>query len=724
MPLRRLRGLILMLAGVGLVLYWAGVFFYLRADEARRLEHLKLTAQEQAASAAENVKATLNLFDFALRSARSAVSSGRGALELHGGLVMNALPEGLVYQLFYIGPDGRLAYSSLGPAPPNYLADRDYYQRLAASLPASDPVLVSNPVLGRLTNKWSVQVARAVYREGRFAGVVSLAVSPEKWTDILRHLKMGERDLLALVNSDGGLVLRTLALDQAFGKTVPQDRPFLHGNGTAGGFFGRGFIDQVERYYAWQRLPQGLVVVAGLSVDDALAPGRDAHNIMLAGALSGMLGFIAAILAVLYLVRRSEGAARLLEETEARQSAILSAIGDGLVIVSPSGEHLFHNQAYEAQFGGAGAEPRYPVVDSSGNALAADRLPGLVAAQSGTRVDDATIGVSAPGGETRWLIGQARPLFRSGEARPHGAVQITRDITRLRAALEAARISKVAFDAAGEAILVTDPDGVIIEVNPAFSAITGYTREEALGHGLAQFCASESGRNALAGILSAVAQAGSREGEVATRRASGEEFVAVYRVSSLTDPVGRVSHYVILITDVTDRKRHDEQVWRQANFDSLTGLPNRVLLHDRFAQMISRARRKGGMVGVLFIDLDRFKPVNDTLGHAAGDELLRQVAHRLLNLFREEDTCARLGGDEFVVLLPELREAEDLESMARKVVETLSLPYRLGERFVEIGCSVGLASYPGNGDDVDGLMEFADSAMYRAKASGRGVWSR
>lgn len=165
-------------------------------------------------------------------------------------------------------------------------------------------------------------------------------------------------------------------------------------------------------------------------------------------------------------------------------------------------------------------------------------------------------------------------------------------------------------------------------------------------------------------------------------------------------------------------------VWRQANFDALTGLPNRVLLTDRLAQMLRRSRRAATMVGVLFIDLDRFKPVNDNLGHAAGDELLRQVAHRLLNLFRDEDTCARLGGDEFVILLPELREQGNLERMAQNTVETLSLPYRLDEAFVEIGCSVGLAAYPEDGEDVEALLQFADEAMYRAKARGRGVWSR
>lgn len=722
LPLKRLRKLVLSLAALALVLYCAGVFLYLRSDEARRLAQLELTARDHAASAAENVSATLSLFDFALRSARSAVVSGRPALEFQGRLIMETLPQGLVYQLFYVGPDGRLGYSSLGPAPPNYLADRDYFQTLAATRPDEDPLVVSNPVLGRLTSKWSVQVARAVYREGRFAGLVALAVSPEKWTDTLRHFKLGERDTLALVNADGGLVLRTLALDQAFGKRVPADRPFLKGSDALGGYINRSLVDDIERYYAWQRLPQGLVVIAGLSPDDALAASRSSRNIMLLGAIAGMLGFIAAIFAVLYLIRRSEGAARRVEEAEARQSAVVSAIGDGLVIVSPRGEHLFHNEAYTSQFGGAGADPACSVVDAAGAPLEADRMPGVLAARSGARVDDVTIGVCQPEGEMRWLIGQARPLFLAGAEYPHGAVQITRDITGLRAALEAARIGKLAFEAAGEAILVTEPDGTIIEVNPAFSLMTGYPRAEAPGRNLAELC-SEAGKTALAGMLGVVGVRGSWQGEVQNRRASGEEFVALYRVSALTEPAGQISQYVVLMTDVTDRKRHDERVWHQANFDSLTGLPNRVLLHDRLAQMMSRARRMDGKVGVLFIDLDRFKPVNDALGHAAGDELLRQVAHRLLNLFRDEDTCARLGGDEFVVLLPALREIADLEHMARKAVETLSLPYRLDQEFVEIGCSVGLATYPDDGEGVDSLLDFADAAMYRAKGRGRGVWS-
>ncbi|MCW5615212.1 MAG: diguanylate cyclase [Rhodocyclaceae bacterium] len=722
--LLRVRRLVLLLAGLTVALYLGGVFHYLRTDQASRLEGLESLARDKVDSAAENVKATLNLFDFALRNARIAVLSGPDELEFQARLIMDTLPEGLVYQLFHVGPDGRAAYSSLGPTPPNYLGDRDYYRLLAATRADEDPLVISNPVLGRLSNKWSVQVARAVYRDGRFAGLVSLAVSPEKWTDTLRHFKIGERDVLALVNSDGGLVLRTAGLGEAYGRKVPPDRPFLSSTDAAGAYDTRGFGDGIERHYAWQRLSTGLIVVAGMSVDEALAEGRRVRHLVLAGAAAGTLGFLAAISGIFHLIGRSAGAARRIEENEARQRAILSTIGDGLAIVSPKGEHLFHNDAYREQFGGPGAHQTHVIVDAAGETLDAARMPGFVAARSGTSIDNLTLGVRLPDGRLRWLIAQARPLFHAGAAYPHGAVQITRDITELRAALEAAQISKLAFEAAGEGIVVTDSDGAMIEVNPAFSRITGYPRQVAMGLKVSILSVAERGSQALAGMLEVVAASGSWEGELPSRRQSGEEFVAFYRISCLADAGGRVSHFVVLLVDCTERKLHDDMVWRQANFDALTGLPNRVLLTDRLAQMLRRSRRAATMVGVLFIDLDRFKPVNDNLGHAAGDELLRQVAHRLLNLFRDEDTCARLGGDEFVILLPELREQGNLERMAQNTVETLSLPYRLDEAFVEIGCSVGLAAYPEDGEDVEALLQFADEAMYRAKARGRGVWSR
>ena len=188
---------------------------------------------------------------------------------------------------------------------------------------------------------------------------------------------------------------------------------------------------------------------------------------------------------------------------------------------------------------------------------------------------------------------------------------------------------------------------------------------------------------------------------------------------------GRGKRYVGLFSDITDRKREADAVWRQANFDALTGLANRKLLEDRLqAGHCPRPTANHTSVAVLFIDLDRFKPINDQYGHAAGDELLRQVARRLENSLRDEDTVARLGGDEFIAVLPDLQIADFPSRVAEKIVSVLSEPHRLGAHIVDVSCSVGVSLFPVDGDTPGKLIAAADAAMYGAKQAGRGTWQR
>ncbi len=187
----------------------------------------------------------------------------------------------------------------------------------------------------------------------------------------------------------------------------------------------------------------------------------------------------------------------------------------------------------------------------------------------------------------------------------------------------------------------------------------------------------------------------------------------------LLDEQGRVHQMVLLYTDETDRRAAAQEIERLAFFDSLTGLPNRVLLKDRLSQMLVRAERQNSFVAVLFIDLDHFKEVNDTLGHSCGDQLLQVVAGRLVSCLRSCDTVARLGGDEFVVLLESLENLEGVEEVATKLLATLALPVLLEKREVYTGGSIGVSCYPDDGTTVDTLFQNADTAMYQAKARGR-----
>jgi diguanylate cyclase (GGDEF)-like protein/PAS domain S-box-containing protein len=316
----------------------------------------------------------------------------------------------------------------------------------------------------------------------------------------------------------------------------------------------------------------------------------------------------------------------------------------------------------------------------------------------------------------------SRSLCRADELPPCSAVVSFSDITERVESEASLKLAQSVFEAAGEGILVTDAENRIVAVNPAFTVITGYSAAEVIGRQPSLLASGNHDKSFYQSMWQRLRSDGRWEGEIVNRRKDGNSFIEWLRISTIAGPHGGVYRYVALFSDVTEKKRDEERVWRQANYDTLTGLPNRQLLEDRMARAMAQAQRRHAQVALLFIDLDRFKPVNDTYGHAVGDE--RQVARRVENMLRDEDTVARLGGDEFVALLPDMRSQEAPDRAAEKIVTALSEPFRVGEHILEISCSVGVALYPRDASDAAELIERADAAMYAAKQAGRSTWRR
>lgn len=280
-------------------------------------------------------------------------------------------------------------------------------------------------------------------------------------------------------------------------------------------------------------------------------------------------------------------------------------------------------------------------------------------------------------------------------------------------------ISKAAFDASSEGMMVTDASNHILLVNPAFSQITGYSEQEVLGQTPSLLSSGHQDREFYAGLWRTLNADGHWEGELTNRHKSGQLYVEWLKITVIDrdDPVGR--RHVAVLSDITARKRGEEVVWRRANYDELTGLPNRRLFMDRLKQTLERAARHSHCLAVLFIDLDEFKPVNDQYGHQTGDELLKQVAARMNLCLRGEDTVARQGGDEFVVMLGTVNSETEALGVAEKLLAALHAPFLIEGHTINIGASIGLALYPQHGDKADTLIERADAAMYAAKSAGR-----
>ncbi len=283
------------------------------------------------------------------------------------------------------------------------------------------------------------------------------------------------------------------------------------------------------------------------------------------------------------------------------------------------------------------------------------------------------------------------------------------------------KLATAIYQSNTNAIVVTDKDNLITDVNPAFSRITGYSKSEVLGKNPRLM---QSGRHDIhfyRTMWKSILTDGHWQGEIWDKRRDGALYAKSASIIALRHQDGSIYCHVAQFSDITEKKQKDELIHWQANYDPLTNLPNRRLFHDRLSQAIKLAHRTELSLALLFIDLDHFKEINDTLGHAVGDSLLMEVSRRLGNCVREADTIARLGGDEFTIILPELGDSRQSQRIAEKIVEQLALPFYFVNDEVghHISASIGIALYPADASDLSGLLICADKAMYAAKTAGR-----
>ena len=293
------------------------------------------------------------------------------------------------------------------------------------------------------------------------------------------------------------------------------------------------------------------------------------------------------------------------------------------------------------------------------------------------------------------------------------------DISQRRQAESQMRESLVVFTASSQGIMTTTAEGVITAVNPAFTTITGYAEDEVIGKHPSILRSGHHDDEFYKEMWGRIKQDGQWEGEIWNRRRSGHIFPQWQTISSVRDAQGKVIEYVAMFSDITARKLQEEEMWHQANFDTLTGLANRQLFIDRLERSMEQARRNRSKVGLAFLDLDGFKWINNTLGHDVGDELLIEVSQRLKETVRAEDTAARLGGDEFTIIVHDLKDSDKLSSVAEKLVAALNEPFLLRGQPQQISGSVGVTIFPDDGEDVHSLLKNADIAMYKAKQGGK-----
>ncbi|HIV70233.1 MAG TPA: EAL domain-containing protein [Candidatus Aquabacterium excrementipullorum] len=288
---------------------------------------------------------------------------------------------------------------------------------------------------------------------------------------------------------------------------------------------------------------------------------------------------------------------------------------------------------------------------------------------------------------------------------------------------ERIRLHAAALESSRDGMLVLNRERRLVSINSAFTDITGYTEEDVLGQ-TAEFLFPENPNDVIDQVADTLRSEGSWEGESWCQRKNGELFSTKMSISAVRNTRGMPTHFVAVLTDITQLKQSEARLARMAHYDPLTELPNRAMIHERLEHAINLARRHQTLVGVVFVDLDNFKTVNDSLGHAAGDTLLKLVSHRLRQRVRQEDTLGRLGGDEFILILEHLRHPQQAAHVAQAVIETLSDPFVLGDHGQEVyvRASIGISLFPNDSEDTGELVRNADAAMYQAKRVGRNTF--
>ena len=327
-----------------------------------------------------------------------------------------------------------------------------------------------------------------------------------------------------------------------------------------------------------------------------------------------------------------------------------------------------------------------------------------------------------PNGVTRWLYTKIESES-DVEGKLLRCFGITQDITERKQSEKQLQLAQQVFVNTTEAILVTDANAIIVSVNPAFTDITGFSEQEALGQSPKILKSGKHDDEFYKNMWDTLATEKKWVGEIWNRKKNGELFPEWLSITAICNDKGEIEQYVSIFSDITQHKEAEKRVKYQANHDALTGLINRNLFDDRLARTLTISHREHQSFALLFLDLDRFKWVNDTFGHRAGDFLLKETAARLTSATRESDSVCRVGGDEFTIILPHLKSGLDAEIIAEKILEKLSHPYLLEQQEIHMSASIGIAVYPEDGVDAEVLYLNADHAMYAAKEAGRNQFS-
>ncbi|HTJ97597.1 MAG TPA: EAL domain-containing protein, partial [Rhodocyclaceae bacterium] len=622
------------------------------------------------------------------------------------------------------------------------IADREYFAAL--SIRNEPGLVISKPVVGHVTQEWIIPFARSYrYPDGRFAGVVSVPISVAFFNRMLTRFDVGPSGATSLRDRDLGLIARyppdSKGQKLAVGSNnISQAMRDLANTGTIEKTYStRAPYDQTVRVNTFLRVSNApFYIIAGVAQDEYLKSWRrELWQTLVFFALFVLAtSFLARMVyrawskqekSNLVLLERNSELATALTELAERDHALVAAqragslgtytldFETGKLVCSDEINRIFGLDESEEHNVELWRKCIHP--DDAHEVEAHFQV--ALQSQTGSFSDEHRI--VRRDGSVRW-IQRLGELERDSAGKPLRLRGIVQDVSARHSADDRLKLMREAFQHSAEGIMVTDRDGVILEINPAYSGISGFSYEEVLGCKPSLFKSGLHPEAFYREMWQTLLHDGYWEGEFHNKRKDHTVYLQHTRISAIRDSKGEVSRYIALASDVTLLRESQKQIEHMAYHDKLTGLPNRALLADRLRLSLAQAQRNHEILGVCYLDLDGFKPINDEWGHDVGDNLLCQVGQRLLAHVRAGDTVARIGGDEFVVLISGIHTEDELNATVQRLLDTVALPFQINKQTAYLTMSIGVAAYPNDqAQEPDSLIRHADQAMYIAKHSGK-----
>lgn len=606
---------------------------------------------------------------------------------------------------------GQLRYvPDIGKTKGINVSDRDYFQ--AQLDPKTRGFYISKPVLSRMTKKWGIPVSMPVTTAGGGISVIFIAIEYDRIATAFDEERIKPFGTIGIARLDGEIIFRSPFDEKAIGKSLANGAGWtqITSSPAAGAYEStESIIDGKSRFVSYAKVDDYPLYVYVSDTKDELLKGwvKQTFILTLVATLISIFGTGMGI-----ALLRALTASRIAE-------AIIETSDEAIIAKSLTGIVMSWNKGAERIFGYKDHEMLgQPILKLVPSELAGEEAEILDTINRGEGIDHLETTRIRKDGSRIHVSVTTSPTW-DGYGNLIGASKIARDITAQKLATEQLKLTASVFTNASEGILIADRHGTIIEVNEAFTNITGYSREDVLGYDHGKFRSSRQGPEVFKSLRKSLLRYGQWKGELWSRKKDGEAYSVWLTVTKVRSDSGKVRNYLALFSDITALKLQQEKLEHGAHFDALTNLPNRLLLSDRLQQAMTMCQRNNRSLAVLYLDLDGFKAVNDRYGHKAGDELLVGVSNRMHSALREVDTLARMGGDEFVAVLSDIDSTQDCIQLVTRVLAACSEPVTIDGHKLAVTASIGVTMYPQDDAEADQLMRHADQAMYEAKQSGK-----